>query len=502
MAEQIEPEAALPPQERRRTTTGIAGFDEVMVGGLLNGATHLIVGPSGTGKTVFTQQIAFHQARQGNNVLCLTMMAETHEKMIANLGGFAFFDETLVGHRIQYLSLLSEIEKEGLAAFSATARRSALKYQARLIIVDGIGSLRDFANSRQEFRKTLYEFNSQLSMLGCTVLMLVDDELEPQKAPEHAIADSIIRLYNQLNQKRHVRSLEVLKSRATAALTGLHPFDINEQGVVVYPRIEALLHRQKFMPPPANIGPRQAFGVAGLDAMTSGGLLRSTLNLFIGTPGTGKSTTGLRFVYEGVRQGERVVLLTLQHSEASIRASTAALGFDLGPYLDNGLLKLLWVLPLERHLDEIVGQLLKVIEVHQPSRLFIDSLTELEALNYTTDQDLTDFWVAFTNYLRNKRITMLAAMDYRQVVGGPVNVPERPISMMADTVFFTRSLEIRGELKSSITILEMKYSGYDHSVREFKVTDKGIEVGEPFTNYQRLLSGQAEQSQTQLPKQL
>lgn len=474
----------------RRTTSGIAGFDTVMQGGLLNGATHLVAGASGTGKTVLTQQIAFHQAAQGNNVLCLTLLSESHEKMIVNLSAFSFFDENLIGAQIHYLSLYSEVEREGLEAFNIASRRAVIKHKARLVIVDGVSSLRDFAETRREFRKVLFDFNTQLSALGCTVLLLVDDELSPEKAPEYAIADTIIRLHNQTFNKRHVRSLEVIKSRATPALPGHHHFDITGSGLVIYPDIETLLAGQKNLAPPAPADPRRATGVSGLDQMLSGGLLSNSVNLILGTPGSGKTLLGWRFLYEGARQGEKTLLLSFQHSEESVRAISKSLGFDLSPCLDNDGLRVLWLLPLQRHLDEVTGYLLRAIEEYRPNRLVIDSLSEMEALSIYPDQ-LSGFWTALTNYLRNAGITTVVTVDYKQVVGDSVVVPERPISMMADALLFLRGVEAGGKLYRLISVLELRNSPYDSAVREISIGRKGLSVGQPFSEFEQVLSGLA-----------
>lgn len=489
MIEVADAEKSPSAKIKQRLISGVPGFEQVLQGGLLSGATHLIVGVSGAGKTILSQQIAFQQAKSGASVLCLTLLSESHEKMLSNLAELSFFDVSLVSNQIQYLSLYNEVEREGAKGFVVAGRRAVLKHKAQLVIVDGVSSLRDFAQNKQEFRKILFDFNTQLSALGCTVLLLVDDELAPEKAPEYAIADSIVKLHNVTYRQRHVRSLEVLKSRAVAALTGVHSFDITHQGITVYPRLEALLHKQRNLPPPALTGARHAVGVEGLDNMLSGGFFQGSVNMLLGTPGTGKSLIGLRFIYEGACRGERGLVLSLQHSEADVRAITKALGFDLGRWLDEGTVKFLWVLPLERHLDEVMNQLWQTIEDFKPRRLLIDSLSELEALS-TQPEHLTDLWVAFTNYLRNQQVTTLAPMAYKQIVGNNLVMPEHPISLLVDSLLFIRTLEYRAILKRYVCILHMRNTGYDSAVREFSInSDKGLEVGEPFSGTQGVLTG-------------
>jgi circadian clock protein KaiC len=463
-----------------RLSSGIKGLDLILAGGLLPGTTTLVAGASGTGKTLLTQQIAFCQAHQGTTVLCLTLLSESHEKMISNLAGFSFFDRELVGRQIHYLSLYSEVESEGLAEFTLASRKAVLKYKARLVIVDGISSLRDFTNSRQEFRKILFDFNVQLSNLGCTVLCLVDDELPAQNAPEYAIADSVIRLHNQRMGKRHLRSLEVLKSRATAALPGLHSFEITSEGLVVYPSLEARLAQssQKELVPPALQLPRQATGISGLDQMLGGGPLSHSVTLLLGTPGSGKSLIGWRFIYEGARQGEKTLILSLQHSQEEVKAATRQLGYDLSPYLEDGSLQLLWVLPLQRYLDEIAEKLLTLVESHRPSRILIDALSDLENLSLYPQQ-LNEFWTALMACLRSRQVTTFGTLEYQQIGGTSLVLPERPISVIADNIIILRTVEQEGKLKRVVGVVEARQSQHDNHLRELVVMPGvGPQIGE------------------------
>lgn len=462
-----------------RTSTGVDGLDIVLAGGLLNRSTYLLAGAPGTGKSVLSQQIAFHHARLGHKVLYLTLLSESHEKMLVNLKDFSFFDPMFVGEHINYLSLYQDVVGGGLQSFTSVAREAVLKSNARLVVLDGVSSLRDFASSRGDLRKSLFDFNAQLSILGCTTLLIVDDELPVQNAPEYAIADNILRLHFRTNQKRFVRTLEIAKSRATPALPGLHYFDITSDGMVIYPFVESRLASQQFDPPPAVSSERLSFGVEGLNRMVHGGLFGKSFNVILGTPGSGKTIASLRFIYEGVRQGQKALILSLQHSPEQLIAISQELGFDLAPFVADGTLKILWALPVQRYLDEVAGQLLKEVENHRPERLLLDSITELERLSLDPDR-LVSFWAAISNFLRNKNITSIGTMELNRLGNQVIEIPEHPISLLADTMILMRSQEARGVLKRVISILEMRHGDFDPVVREYSLGDGGIHIGEPF----------------------
>ncbi len=435
-----------------RTSTGVSGLDIVLAGGLLNRSTYLIAGAPGTGKSVLAQQIAFHQARLGNKVLFLTLLSESHEKMLVNLQGFSFFDRNLVGDRITYLSLYQDVINGGLQNFTAVAREAVLKSSAKLVIMDGVSSLRDFAGSRGDLRKSLFDFNAQLSALGCTTLLIVDDEFPVQNAPEYAISDNILRLHFNTDKKRYIRTIEIAKSRATPALPGLHYFDITNDGLMIYPFIESQLASQQFVPPPAVTKERLSFGIEGLNRMVYGGLFGSSFNVILGTPGSGKTIVSLRFIYEGVRQGRKSLILSLQHSPPQLLAISRELGFSLEQYVNDGTLRILWALPVQRYLDEVAGKLLQEIESHQPALLLIDSITELERLSLDPDR-ITSFWAAIINILRNKKITSIGTMELNRLGNHVLEIPEHPISLLADTMLLMRSQEADGQLKRLVSIL-------------------------------------------------
>lgn len=475
---------------RGQIATDIVGLDTILDGGLLKRSTYVVVGASGTGKTVLTQEIAYNCAKRGHNVVCLTFLSESHEKMITNLSSFSFFDQQLIGTNINYFSLYHEISNEGLGGLVAASREHVRKYKSDLVVIDGVSALRDFANSSKELRKELFDLNVQLSVLGCTVLMIVDDKLPPGETPEYAVADGILWMQYETFGRRHVRSLEVLKARGLPVLTGLHYFDITQDGIVLYPRTEATLASQELNAPPAlQLNQRYSFGIQGLDQMLSGGLLGNSVNLILGTPGAGKTLTGLHFLYEGASRQERTLLLSFNYSIEHLKSVTSQLGFDISKFLEDGTLRAMWTLPLKRHLDEVAEQLLRMVAEYKPTRLFIDTFDDMADLALPRER-LNEFWVAIFNYLRLHKVTTLGTMEFNQIVGTNLVVPENNITVQADTILFLRNMEIDGTVRRAISVIKMRDSTYDSRVFEFKIAESsGLEVTQPYNNQRTFLNG-------------
>src|SRR5688500_16986360 len=92
------------PTSRSRLATGIHGLDAIVGGGLFPGGVYMIIGRPGAGKTILASQIVFTHAKDGGKVVYATLLAETHERLLAQLASLSFFDPALVGREIVLLN--------------------------------------------------------------------------------------------------------------------------------------------------------------------------------------------------------------------------------------------------------------------------------------------------------------------------------------------------------------------------------------------------------------
>src|SRR3982750_374594 len=97
-----------------RIDTGVPGLDTILSGGLFKGGVYIVEGAPGSGKTILGNQICFHRASRGDSTIYITLLAESHTRLIAPLRGMEFFRPELVSSSIYYISAFKVLEDAGL----------------------------------------------------------------------------------------------------------------------------------------------------------------------------------------------------------------------------------------------------------------------------------------------------------------------------------------------------------------------------------------------------
>jgi circadian clock protein KaiC len=471
-----------------RLPTEIAGLDRVLRGGLVKGGAYLILGQPGTGKTTLGNQIAYAQARQGKAVIFVTVLAESHGRMLAHLSGYHFFDHATVGNRIHYVNVYDELEQDGLPGVLDVIRRAVREHHAAVVVVDGSGLFEDFAASRLAYRRFIGELHATLAALNATLLLLSDDLTGEAASPIGTHVDGLIVLERRHYPPRDVRFLHVLKIRGVPFLEGLHQMRITADGIEVYPRMESLVSSD--LPLAEDFTGQRAFGIKGLDDMLHGGLLSGSTTLLLGAPGAGKTLAGLHFLAEGARQGERGLYVGFHETPPRLIGKAEAIGLPLGDHVQRGLIEMLWQPPLELLLDAWAGQILTLVREYRPQRLMIDALTDLTRLALFANR-LPSFLAAVTNLLRAENVTTLMAAEADAFVGEDLRVPIPSLSALVENIVLLRYVELNSHLRRLISILKVRETDYDASIREFHVTNQGIEVADTFDSAEAILTGVA-----------
>jgi circadian clock protein KaiC len=466
----------------RRVETHVPGLDEVLQGGLLRGGLYLVSGTPGAGKTILGNQICFNHVARGGRALYVTLLTESHARMLSSIEPLSFFDSKWLGDSLQYLSGYQILEAEKLPGLLGLLRRVVKDHRASLLVIDGLvtaGSV----SSETELKKFLHELQILVELVGCTVLMLTGGIGADAHYAERTMVDGLVTLSMERVGLRAVRQLEVSKFRGSRVLLGQHFFEISDQGIRIHPRTESVLGKR---PPPA-LARRHtlSFGIAGLDQMLSGGLLEASTTLLQGSPGTGKTLLGLSFLAAEPSQGPSLYF-GFGESPDRVTSKGSQIGLPLTGRTD---LEFVWQPAFEQVADALAERLLKTIQERGVRKLFIDGINGFED-SVIEPGRLTSFFNALTNELRTLGVTTLIAAEGQSIFGPQLDLPVTGISTSVETVLLLRYVELRSQLRRLVSVLKKREGAYDSSLREFSISSgRGIEVAATFESAEAILSG-------------
>lgn len=454
--------------------TGVPRLDEILGGGIPRGALVLIVGPPGSGKTTLANHIAFAAAHTGRRVLIVTALSEPTSKLLAHVRAFRFFDEALIGGPVQIMSL-EQFLLQGLETTADELLAMARETEAGLVVLDGFRGVRGAEHDPQRARQFLYDLGSALSIRGATTLITSEvDPREPSFFPEATTADIIVGLHYGLSGVRQRRGLEAIKTRGTQPLPGLHGLVLHDDGVMVYPRLEARVVATLGTAAAGATDERAPIGIPALDALLGGGLTRNTITLVAGSMGTGKTLLGLHFALAGVQAGEPVVFLGFRETadqlalKGAIVDGGAALRDALAP---RGMLTLLHVPPVELDPDVVADHLLGALDRTGARRLVIDSLAELErAVSASSDARRVDeYMAALVVTLHTHGVTSLVIKEARRAVAEVTEYATDLAGMLTDNVLLLEQLADGNQLRRVLSVVKMRYSAHDLTRHPFLV---------------------------------
>jgi circadian clock protein KaiC len=466
-----------------RVPSGIAGLDLVLRGGFLRGGIYIVQGAPGAGKTILGNQIAFDHVSQGGRVLYLTLLAETHARMLQHLSTQSFFAPGAIGKSVMYVSGYNALENEGLQGLIALIRRELAAMKATLLVLDGLVAAGEHASTESAFKKFVHELQAVASLSGCTMFLLTSSGGNAV-TPEHTMVDGIVTLSSELVGAQAQRSLEVWKFRGSGGLRGLHTFRITGNGIVVYPRFESLYAR----PPTESTWSedRVSTGLDALDAITDGGLFRGTTTVLLGPSGAGKTSVGLQFL--SVKDDQPKVLFGFYETPQRLRIKARRLGLDVERQIESGQVRIVWYPPTENLLDELGHGLIEAVRNQKATRVLVDGLGGFQTAAARPERT-SNFFAALSNQLRVLNATTLFTIEAQSLIGSDIRMPQTNISSVAENMIIMRLVEWRSRLRRVLSIVKMRDSAFDPTLREFTISEQGIRLGDPLKQAEAVMAG-------------
>lgn len=460
--------------EHPRLRTRVQGFDSLLDGGLLAGDAYLVSGGPGTGKTTLGNQLAFQHAAAGESAVIFMLQTEPHEWMLAHLGGFDFVRPELINRRIHYVSLLRQMEHDGLTGVLQSIQAAVREHDASLIVLDGAGLVESVGDSEPGYGRFVRDLQARAAMLNCTSVLLSSRTAQPILAP---YVDGVIELDFEPIDSRDSRWIRVAKQRGAHHLTGRHQFSIDRRGLTIYPRLEALPGSKT--PFRSDGDRRMSTGVAGLDAMLGGGLIEGSTTAVFGTPGIGKTLLALQFLAAGASDCEPGLHFTFHETAEALAAMSDRLALTYGNRLRSDCIRVKWEPALERSPDGWAWSVLEAVDEIRPARLAIDGFTDVARM-FAVPSRRTSFGIALSNELRHRGVTTLVNLELDSFVSQTVDFPVPQISPMIDSGIAMRAVVRDASMRKTLSVLKHRQSWFDTTIREFTINQGGIVVGDRF----------------------
>jgi circadian clock protein KaiC len=198
----------------------------------------------------------------------------------------------------------------------------------------------------------------------------------------------------------------------------------------------------------------------------------------------------MHFIAAGAELGEPGLIAGFHESPQRLVATAAGVGLDLGRYVDEGLVRILWQLPTELSPDAWAQRLLAAVAEQRPARLLVDALTDVQQ-HIVPSERLSDYLTTLVTLLRAEGVTSLFAAELDTLIGPELRIPVPTVSAVLDNTILLRRFELGSQLHRLVSVIKVRQSGADPVLREFDITSRGITIGEPFSRASALLTGSA-----------
>jgi circadian clock protein KaiC len=230
-------------------------------------------------------------------------------------------------------------------------------------------------------------------------------------------------------------------------------------------------------------------GVAELDTMLHGGLPHGSSTLALGPTGIGKTTLGLQFVGES-SAAEPGLIFSFYETPKRICRKGSGLGLNLEQQIADGSVEVLWQSLTDTLLDDIGYRLLGAVRRRGVKRLFVDGIDAIEQASIYPAR-LAPFLAALANALRDEGVTSIFTSEIPQLVGGEAEIAFGSVSAVAENIMLLRYVEMEASLRRVFSLVKVRESDFDASLRELTITSKGLKLLPLPAPMEGLLTGRA-----------
>lgn len=483
-----------PPAVLRKASTGIAGLDEILDGGLPAGRPTLICGGAGSGKTLLTIEFLVRGANQFDEPGVFMTFEETRVELAQNVASLGFDLEQQIADRklvVDYVLVeRSEIHETGeydLEGLFVRLGHAIDTIGAKRVAIDSVETLFTGLKDTTLLRAELHRLFRWLKSKGVTALVTAErgEGSLTRHGLEEYVSDCVILLDNRVSNQFATRRLRIVKYRGSHHGADEFPFMIGETGLSVLPITSLGLTHEASKK-------RISTGVQRLDQMLGGhGYYRGSSVVVSGTAGTGKSSLVAHFANATCSRGERALLFLLEESPSQYLRNMRSIGIDLAPWMDRDLLRIHAARPtlcgLESHLQTIH----RLTAEFAPAIVAVDPITNLASVS--TFAEARALLIRLIDFLKTRQVTAL----FTSLIHGDrdIETSEVGISSLMDVWLMLRDIEHNGERNRLLHVLKARGMAHSNQVREFRLTPQGIHLVDAYIGSAGVLTGTARLAQ-------
>jgi circadian clock protein KaiC len=493
----------MPPKTRKhkpsikhldKTPSGITGLDEITGGGLPKGRPSLICGAAGSGKTLFSMEFIVRGAVEFGEPGVFMAFEEKAEELATNVSSLGFNLDKLQKDgllKIDHVQVeRSEIEETGEYDLDGLFIRLGYAIDsigAKRVVLDTIENLFSGLNNQAILRAELRRLFGWLKDKGVTAIITGEkgDGSLTRQGLEEYVSDCVILLDHRVVNQISTRLLRIIKYRGTVHGTNEYPFLIDEDGISVLPitslQLDADVSSQRI-----------SSGIPALDKMLGGkGFFRGSSILVSGTAGTGKTSIAAYFAHETCKRKERCLYFAFEESPQQIMRNMLSIGIDLKADVDKGLLEMHASRPtlfgLEMHLVDIH----KKIKRFKPQTVILDPITNLITIGSVGE--VKAMLIRLIDFLQSEQITVLfTALSLNTIVNEQT---DEGVSSLVDAWLLVRDIESNGERNRGMYIMKSRGMKHSNQVREFVITDDGLDLVDVYLGPDGVMIGSAREAQ-------
>lgn len=480
-----------------KAPTGISGLDEILDGGLPRGRPTIITGRAGCGKTLLSMEFLVRGAREFGEPGVFVSFEEAPRELVQNMASLGF---DVAGLEAEGKLLLehvhverSEIEETGEYDLEGLFIRLAYAIDqvgAKRIVLDTLEALFAGLPNQMILRAELRRLFRWLKDRNMTAVITAErgEGTLTRHGLEEYVSDCVILVDHRVEDQLTTRRLRVVKYRGSTHGTNEYPFLIGEHGISLLPITSVGLQHTAS-------NERLSTGIERLDNMLGGqGYYRGSTILISGTAGAGKSSFAAQFAHASAQRGERCLYVALEESEQQILRNMRSIGLDLRPAAAAGLLQFYNARPTLYGLEMHLVMIHKLVQEFQPQLVIIDPITNLTSVGNT--HEVKAVLMRLVDFLKTLQVTALVT----SLTDAADNVEESEvgISSLMDLWILLRMIEANGERNRGIYVLKARGMPHSNQIREFRMSNNGIELLDTYLGSGGVLTGTARTAQEAL----